>query len=123
MAFYLITFAITWLSWFPMTAYNRGWVGVDVPLLFFLGGLGPGIAAYVVMRVLRGRRADRELLGPLLRWRVGAGWYVVAVGLFAVIWLAAVAVSGDPAQEVRSLTSLPLIALALGRYLLAAVPE
>jgi formate-dependent nitrite reductase membrane component NrfD len=73
LSFYLLTFAITWGTWWPMAAYHQGWTDLTLPVLYLVGGLGPGIAAYVVMSILRGRAAGSELLGPLLRWRGPAG--------------------------------------------------
>jgi membrane protease YdiL (CAAX protease family) len=122
-AFYVLTFAITWGSWFPMAAHNRGLLPVDLPLLFFLGGLGPGIAAYVVMRALRGKRGDAELLGPLLRWRVGVPWLLVSILLFVVIWLLASTVSSRLDEELAVVQVWPGLVLLAVRYLLAAVPE
>jgi uncharacterized membrane protein len=106
-----------------MAAHNRALLAFDVPFLFFLGGLGPGIAAYVVMRVLRGKRTDAELLGPLLRWRVRVRWYLAAILLFVVIWLLASAVSSRLAEELAAVQVWPGLVLAAVRYLLAAVPE
>ena len=123
LAFAVLAIAITWLSWFPLAAYNRGLWSLYLPWLYFVGGLGPGVAAYVVMRVLRGKKADQELLGPLLRWRVGAGWYVAAVAMFVLVWLAAVSVASELGPELRSLSSAWVVAVALVRSLLAAVPE
>lgn len=122
-AFFLLTFVITWGTWWPMAAYNRGWTDVHLPGLYFLGGLGPGIAAYVVVRILRGKAADAELLGALLRWRVGWAWYAVAVLLFPVIWMLAAALSATVATELAASGSVSAALLALLRYLLAAVPE
>lgn len=44
-----------------------------------------------------------ELLGRLLRWRVGGVWYAVAVLLFPAIWLVAATVSGRLATELGAL--------------------
>lgn len=77
-AFYVLAFALTWLGWVPQALHSRGLFPLDVPLLYLFGA-GPMVAAFVVLRVLRGGEGCRELFGPLLRWRVGAGWYAVAV--------------------------------------------
>lgn len=123
LAFYVLAFALTWLSWWPMAAHNRGLIQLDVPGLFFLGGLGPGVAAWVVMRVLLGTAATDTLLRPLLRWRVGVRWFVVAAALFPAILLLAVVLRGSLEEELAALGTVPVLALALVRYLLAAVPE
>ena len=46
-----------------------------------LGAFAPGIAAVVVSGLGSGEPGVRALLGQLRRWRVGLGWYLVALGL------------------------------------------
>ena len=46
-----------------------------------LGAFAPGVAAIVVSGLNSGEPGVRALLGKLGRWRVGWGWYVVALGL------------------------------------------
>lgn len=123
LAFCLLTFAITWGAWWPMAAYNRGWTDLHLPALYFVGGLGPGIAAYVVMRILHGKAAGAALFGPLLRWRVSWAWYAVAVLLAPAVWLLAATLTGTLGTELAALGSVAAVAAALVRYLLAAVPE
>lgn len=122
-AFYALAFAITWLSWWPMALHNRGLVHAGVPGLFFVGGLGPGIAAWVVVRIVGGTRGPAELFRPLLRWRVGARWLVVAVVLWPAIWILSVTLNGTLDHGLTTLGALPVVAVSLVRHLLAAVPE
>jgi len=123
LAFCILTFAITWSAWWPMAAYNNGWTDVHLPALYFVGGLGPGIAAYVVMRILFGSAADSALLGPLLRWRVGWGWCAVAVLLVPALWVLSARLTGTLGSELAALGSLSAVAVSLVQHLLAAVPE
>ena len=46
-----------------------------------LGALAPAVAAIVVTGAGSGEPAVRALVGQLGRWRVGPGWYLVALGL------------------------------------------
>jgi membrane protease YdiL (CAAX protease family) len=46
-----------------------------------LGAFAPGVAAIVVSGLGSGEPGVRALLGKLGRWRVGLGWYLVALGL------------------------------------------
>ncbi|MCK6211679.1 CPBP family intramembrane metalloprotease [Georgenia sp. EYE_87] len=123
LAFYVLAFTITWLSWWPMAAHNRGLIAVDVPGLFVLGGLGPGIAAWAVMRAVSRADAAETLLRPLLRWRVSVRWFVVAACLFPAIWILAAVLSGSLTAELAALGSVPVVVMALLRYVIAAVPE
>ena len=123
LAFFVLALAITWGSWLPLAAAPYGTGSVRFPLLYILGGLGPGIAGVVVMRVLHGSAGDTVLTGALLRWRVGLAWWLVAVLSFVVIWAVAAGVGGDAGRGQRAYESGPLLSLTVVRYLLAAVPE
>jgi CAAX protease family protein len=46
-----------------------------------LGAFAPGVAAIVVTGLSSGEPGVRALLGKLGKWRVGLGWYLVALGL------------------------------------------
>lgn len=120
-AFYLLAFAITWGAWLPQAAHARGLLPVDIPLLYLVGGVGPGVAAWIVLRALHGDAGERALVAPLLRWRVPARWYVVAVVLPVAVWLLAVVVAGR-GNSITAGTATGL-AVAFVTYLVAAVPE
>jgi hypothetical protein len=83
----VLAVGISWASWKPVA---RG----DSPtllllLLVFLGSFGPSLAAVLLTAADEGRSELKELLGPLLAWRVGIRWYlVVLLGPLAVAWVA-----------------------------------
>jgi len=128
LAFYVLAFAITWLAWFPAAAQSHGVPPFTSPIfanpvLFIVGGLGPGVAAVVVMRALHGEAGDQRLLAALWRWRVKIVWWVVAVFAPIAVWLAAAGLGGtlssDTVRRAPWLALLPSLLL----YLLQAVPE
>jgi len=64
---------------------------MDTGFIFTLMLLGPSIAGLAMTALLDGRPGLRELRWSLLRWRVGARWYAVALLtvptlLLAVLW-------------------------------------
>src|SRR5215203_1520673 len=61
------------LSWLPVIPYALGWF--PAPLL----ASGPFLAAIVTVAVVGGRKGLRAYFRRLIRWRVGVGWYVVAL--------------------------------------------
>jgi membrane protease YdiL (CAAX protease family) len=88
-AFFVLTFAFTWLAWIAAFA-------LDGPLrnaVFLLGVFGPAIVALLLTARSGGGGAVRSLLRRMGRFRVAAGWYVFAVGyliatkLFAAVVL------------------------------------
>jgi len=80
--FFLLTFAITWGLQVPGVLAGWGVLPGD-PRSYLpfagLGLLGPGAAALVFAHREGGRAGVKALLAPLLRWRVGLGWYALAV--------------------------------------------
>ena len=77
--FFVLAYAVSWTPWVLDSA------GMSLGTPFFPGG--PLVAALVVIAVADGPRGFRLLGSRLLRWRVGWGWYVVALGLPAVLVL------------------------------------
>ena len=70
--------------------------------LFFLGTFGPGLAAILVTLLISGGVGVRKLLSSLLIWRVGIQWWLTALLLPALIYLAAVylfSLFGGPAPD------------------------
>lgn len=86
--FFGLTFALSWAMWIPMLALQRYRL---TPLLGIAGTFGPLAAAAIC---IRRRHGDLQpLWRPLLRWRVGWGWYVLVLlaPVAAVLLLASVA--------------------------------
>lgn len=89
---------ISWLIWLPLVAASLGWIEAQPsPYLHLLGGVGPLIAAFIVMGVYGGRPGVRGLAQRAGLWRVPVRWHVVAwlgpvalyvIGLFLVraVW-------------------------------------
>jgi membrane protease YdiL (CAAX protease family) len=75
-AFFALAYALTWLT-IPLVAVS--------PLLGLPGLFGPAVAAIATTAVAEGRPGLRDLLGRVIRWRVGARWYAIALGLPAVL--------------------------------------
>ena len=79
-AFFVRAYALTW-PLIPLVSLSPLW---GFPALF-----GPATAAIVVAAVADGRAGLKDLLGRVVRWRVGARWYAVALGLPVILALAA----------------------------------
>jgi membrane protease YdiL (CAAX protease family) len=78
--YYVLTFAISWgaipvvvgRDGIPITADQAVVVGMAVLL-------GPSVASILLTGLASGREGFRELISRLLRWRVRARWYAVAL--------------------------------------------
>lgn len=126
-AFFVLAFALSWLAWAPLVAHATGRLGArPSPYWHLLGGLGPLLAAVIMSRVAGGPAMLRDLLAQVARWRVGLGWWGVALLAPALLYaLAAVGlrlVTGrwpDLAQfgHSREYAGLPLLAYWLANIL------
>lgn len=92
--FFALTFALTWSAWGGALLWVRD-ASLPSPLgsvptaaLIYLGIFSPGIVA-VLLTARRGKRGVGDLLRSLLAWRVGARWYLFAVGYIVVVKLGA----------------------------------
>src|ERR671916_3546420 len=82
--FFVLAFA---LSWWPIPLYAAGLVPATIV------GFGPFLAALVVLAVAQGKTGVVRLLRRMVRWRIGLGWYAVALLLPVVVTLIAAALN------------------------------
>ena len=75
------------LSWWPWILYSFGLS--PNPIV----GVGPFLAALVVLALTEGKSGVMGLLRRMVRWRVGIQWYAVALLLPIVVTLAAAALN------------------------------
>ena len=126
LAYYALVIALSWGALLPVTRGPLATSEADrianpLFLLAILAApLAPTVASLLLTGLLDGRAGYRELLGRLLHWRVGAGWYAAALLTAPLSTLAAAALL---AALLRSPEFLPGIFTApdpLGLVLLGA---
>jgi uncharacterized protein len=96
-AYFVIAFAGSWAFLLPIAlsrnVYGLGILPFRVPdivfiLAFVLGTpAGPALASLSVTAVTSGKAGLRLLLRRCVQWRVGIGWYLIAIFGFIPIWL------------------------------------
>ena len=96
-AYFVIAFAGTWAFLLPFAlSRNVNGLGLlpftlpDIAFLiaFVLGTLaGPALASLAVTAVTSGRVGVGQLLRRCVQWRVGIGWYLIAIFGFLLIFL------------------------------------
>ncbi len=107
----LLTFTVLTLviSWLPVIPYALGLF--PGPLL----ASGPFLAAIITAAVVGGRKGLRDYFHRLIRWRVGVGWYIVAllapVAGWAIVAYVNVLLGAAPPSPVQ-LAGWPLIVTA-----------
>jgi len=84
LVYYALAFAISW-GGFLMVVGPGGFPGTQeqletlLPFVAWAMLAGPSVAGILMTALVHGRAGLRELLSRLLRWRVGARWYAVAL--------------------------------------------
>ncbi len=86
-AFFMMTFAISWISWFaiflvPMPRWGR-------LILNQVGLAGPLLSSMIVVGVLQGSSGVGRFIGRIFQWRTGIQWYLFVLFGAAVLCFAA----------------------------------
>ena len=95
-AFLMMAFGFGWASLIPILLAENGLgvLPIELPLTLvqtLATVLGLALPAFLVTAATGGKEGVRDLLGRLLRWRVGIHWYLIALfGLPAAVLLAAI---------------------------------
>lgn len=105
-AWILAVFGITALGMLPLFVYrvdlSKLTFSSSIPLAVGLGieltAYAPALAAVLVVVLFRERRGVRRLLNPVVRWRVGIAWYLVAALGSTLLFVAT-----DPARSLLHL--------------------
>jgi membrane protease YdiL (CAAX protease family) len=111
--FFVLAFGLSWLAAVP---YALSWF--PVPILTF----GPSLAAVIVAALTTGRAGLRELLNRITRWRVGLGWYAMALLSPIPVFLTVVYLNmlfGAPAPSFADLGAWSSFAVLLLGFLLS----
>ncbi len=89
MGFFLLTFALSWTCFSALAVLARSApIGVAGYAVLLLGTFAPSIVAVWLTYRAEGSAGVAALLDRILRWQVGARWYLFAVALFPAIKLA-----------------------------------
>src|SRR5829696_4665740 len=84
LSYFILTFAISWGGILFVVgpsgiSANRLPSDMQIALLFPTMVVGPSVAGLLLTVLIDGRAGLREFGSRLLRWRVGARWYAVAL--------------------------------------------
>jgi uncharacterized protein len=101
-AFFVLAYTFSWLPWLLGSLAPAIAPFVSYP--FFTPG--PLLAALIVIPIAQGRAGLRALGASMLRWRVGWGWYALALGLPLAVALGAAALNALLGAPVPALAQL-----------------
>jgi len=92
LTFFVLAYGLTWPFMIVDALGSWGVIPFRIPMggfgivLTLLGAYGPSLAALIAAGATSGKAGIRTLLRRLLVWRVGIGWYAVALFLPAVLF-------------------------------------
>ncbi len=121
LSFFVLTFGFTWLFWGLIYVLNLSMGAGYLP--FVIGAAGPSLMAFVVSAVCGGREEVKSLWKRITLWRVGLGWYLIALFFPAVVVLGGIGLSllfGGAAPDFSAFAKqwfLIPIALIFGMFL------
>src|SRR3712207_3537964 len=117
-SFLVVAYVIFWASWAPVL-----FLGAPPRLFSAIGAvLGLALPAFLVTAATDGKAGVRDLMRRALRWRVGIGWYLLAILAIPIgaLLLAPIFLGLAPLQAVGENWSL-LFTVFVPQLLLALV--
>jgi membrane protease YdiL (CAAX protease family) len=108
--YFVIAYAGTWILFLPLLLSRDGFGLLPftlpglVSFLPLVGGslAGPTLAAFLVTAATSGKAGVRQLLRRYVQWRVGIGWYLLALLSFPLVFL----ISASIFYDVTTLSNL-----------------
>ena len=78
--FFILAYALSWAVEIPLALKAQGLIDIPIPFaLHYLAAFGPLLAAFIMTWHSNGMDGLRELVGRMFKWRMGAGWWLVAL--------------------------------------------
>jgi membrane protease YdiL (CAAX protease family) len=84
-SFFILAYFFSWCAFIPLALAKQGIIASVPAWLHLAGAFGPMLSAVMVTAFTSGIAGLKELFGRMLRWRIGVGWWLVA--LFSPICL------------------------------------
>jgi len=91
--YFILAYAVSWAIEIPLALKAQGLVRTEIPFaIHYLAAFGPFLAGVIVTGMEGGIQGLKELLGRVLKWRVGPVWWLVAISPVLLFLLLAVAI-------------------------------
>ena len=128
-SFFVMAYAFSWLVWSPWVLGQDGagllpfkFGQVASGLVLAAGILaGPTLSAFIMTATTEGREGVRRLLGRLVLWRVGIGWYLFALLGVPFIILVGTMIYTQELPNLKALVGPSYLLTYLGTYVLVVV--
>jgi uncharacterized protein len=128
-SFFVMAYAFTWIVWSPwvLGQDGAGLLPIKIPQAAsgYLNAAailaGPTLAAFIMTATIEGRAGVRRLLGRLVLWRVGIGWYLFALLGVPLIMLVGTMVYSGELPNLGALGGPSYLLSYLGTFALVVV--
>ncbi len=78
-AYFLLAYGISWAVEIPLALKAHNLIRTSMPFsIHYLAAYGPLLSALIVTGLSSGLAGLKELLGRVLKWRVGLAWWLAA---------------------------------------------
>src|SRR5512136_2962395 len=91
LVYFVLAYALSWSNEIPIALSAQGIIKAQFPYaIHYFASFGPFVAAFVVTMITEGSGGILRLFGGLIKWRVGAFYWLLAIGLPVVFFTASV---------------------------------
>jgi len=130
-AFFVLAFAGAWITILPLLLSRSGFglLPLTLPVHDLIPGLplfttigafaGPTLAAFIVTAATSGKAGLRQLLRQIVQWRVGVGWYLLALLGYPLLYVGSGIITLGVASQPTLLAQWSLLFTIYLPYLVA----
>ncbi len=100
LVYFILAYFFSWCVFVPLALQAQGVLSGLPVWLHLLAAYGPLLAAFMTALAFEGMDGVRRLVSQVTRWRIGWGWWLIALGSPALLYAGAVLLSnlfGSPA--------------------------
>lgn len=98
--YFLLAYCFSWCVFVPLALQGQGILNGIPDWLHLFAAYGPLLAAFITALAFEGAEGVRRLVSQMTRWRIGWGWWLVALGSPLLLFAGATLLSnlfGNPA--------------------------
>src|SRR6266487_2469131 len=130
-AFFVLAFAGAWITILPLLLSRSGFglLPLTLPVHDLIPGLplfttigafaGPTLAAFIVTAATSGKAGLRQLLRQIVQWRLGVGWYLLALLGYPLLYVGSGIITLGVASQPTLLAQWSLLFTIYLPYLVA----
>jgi len=78
--YFILAYSISWVVWLPLylPKFGIGFLPI-FPFHHALGAFGPILAAFIILRLEKGKAGVKDLIKRMFKWKANPVWYGIAL--------------------------------------------